>query len=444
MINFLASEVGRIGSTRMSICSPFIVVPSMLEGDGVHLTPAGGDRFMHHVDAALQLLLGASTSSEFATIDDRVQVPESSATPGDRLSQILDAVKHNSSQLESFGSIGDNVSRLSRHSVDFEAFVRRRFKNDDFIFARMKEESDADVNKSREDRVVITGLSAPSLASTTHAEKKQHYLEVVTRLISISCAASDPLPKVLDVFINLRKDRGQPLVEARLDTAAGSSLFRRESVKLAKAQHQEFATLYFSNSVTQSTRVRIDILKELGKKLTTANEIAYVQGFISRPVLQYHVRDGKRSFAEGVGRSYTFVDAVAKFGTKLTPRDLTAAYVRAGDTFTGALSQYFVLLSDEAVVRGPRSGGNRMPIGRRGASSGGDRRGGMISPSNRRGSYAGGDRRVGTALRGGHWQTPSLNDRGVKRSGDESASTPSKKKENDNENEDESESNVME
>jgi hypothetical protein len=409
MISFLTDEIGRIGSSRMSVCSPFIVTPSMLEGDGVHLTTSGGDRFMQHIDSALQILLADTTSGD--ANDEPGMESSGPGLPGDRLSQILDAVNRNSSQLESFGLIGDNVSQLTRHGSEFEAFVRRRFKNDDFIFARMKEESDADVNKAREDRVVISGLPPPATPSMTHAEKKKHYVETVTRLVALACAATDPLPKVLDVYINLRKDRGLPLVEARLDTAAGSGLFRREGVKLAKAKHAEFSTLYFSNSVTQATRVRIDILKEIGKKLTTNHETAFVQGFISRPLLQYHVRAGERSFADGVGRGYTFVDAVARFGSCLSPRDLTTAYVRAGDTFRGALSQYFILLSDEVEARGQRNGANRVPLGRRAGPSGGP-------------------------LRGlGHRQWPSLQtaahtERGVKRTGEPSDCVPSKKKEN--------------
>ena len=68
-------------------------------------------------------------------------------------------------------------------------------------------------------------------------------------------------------------------------------------------------------------------MRELSKKLNTASEVAFVQGFVSRPVLQYCVKEGARSRADGVGRSYTFVDAVAKFGNKLAQRDLTNGYV---------------------------------------------------------------------------------------------------------------------
>jgi len=154
----------------------------------------------------------------------------------------------------------------------------------------------------------------------------------------------------------------------RFDSVSNAQLFRREGVRLAKAEHEEFKTLFFSNSVTQSTRVRIEILRELSKKLTTTTEVAFVQGFISRPVIQYRVKEGERSRADGVGRSYTFVDAMAKFGRRLMQKDLGTAYLRAGNTFDGALSQYFIVLRDDPEGR-VRTGANQTVVGVRGRAS---------------------------------------------------------------------------
>lgn len=406
--NFLATEVGRLGSSRMAICPPFLVLPSMLEEDGIHLVPEAGDRLLAHLDTSLGSLL-TEVSAETQSDSPMVSSPQASSNPPDRLNQILDAVNRNSQQMENLGSLGRTVSAIAQTSTEFEVFVRKRFKDDDLIFARLKEESDTAVNKSREDRVVITGLASPPASISTHAEKKKHYTEAVGRLIELACLEVDPLPKVVDIFINLRKDRGLPLIEARLDSFSGAGHLRREGVRLAKADHSEFSSLFFSNSVTQATRVRIDIMKAIAKKLTAGSDVAYVQGFLSRPVLQYRVKEGESSRSDGIGRSYNFVDAVAKFGSKLRPRDLTIAYSRAGSTFTGALSQYFVVLSDDHVRQGLRTDANRAPLGVRG------------------GRFGGADRR-GIARR--LFQRP-FPDRGVKRAGETTSETPSKRPENE-------------
>ena len=409
--SFLVSEVARVGTNQIAVCTPFVVVPSMLEADGVHLSAAGGERFLTHLDGELRTLL-----IEVESLPQQ----QGQQQPHDRLDQILDVVSRNSSQLESFRAINETVIDLSRSTTNFESFVRRRFKDDDLIFARMKEESDAEINRTREDRVVITGLAGTGVHVSTHAEKKKHYSDLVGRLVTLSCASAEVQPQVVDVYINLRKERGQPLVEVRFDSVKGAQLFRTEGVRLAKAQHAEFQTLFFANSVTQSTRVRIEILRELSKKLCSTTEVAFVQGFISRPVLQYRVKEGARSRADGVGRSYTFVDAMAKFGTKLAQKDLGKAYARAGNTFDGALSQYFVVLVDNHNGERTRSGANRTPVGRRGG----------------RGSRGRGGNTFRLALQSG----PS-HDRGLKRSADmtevgdeeESVAGASKRQEKDDE-----------
>jgi hypothetical protein len=402
---FLNTEISRLGSSRIGVCPPFVVSPSLLEPDGIHLSPAGGDRFLAHVDAQLSsMLIEVPPTSDAA---ETVSV----AVDGDRLSQILDVVNRNSAQLSNISAVRNDVASLSRATSAFEAFARRRFKDDDLIFARFKEESDAELNRTRENRVVISGLSSPPASIFSHSDKRTFYIGLVSRLVSISCASVDPLPKVEDVHINLRKDQGQPLVEARFDTVASAQAFRREGVKLAKAEHSEFSSLFIANCVTQSTRVRIEILKALSLKLTTEAELAYVQGFVSRPMFQFRSQEGFQSIAEGVGRGYTFVDAMAKFGHLLEHSDLSTAYVRAGSTFIGAMSQYFVVLQDQHAQRGSRPSSSRGRPGRRGGTRPYSRR----SISHRRPSL-----------------TPdATGDRGTKRSADtDPAHVPSKKTEN--------------
>ncbi len=99
-------------------------------------------------------------------------------------------------------------------------------------------------------------------------------------------------------------------------------MFCREPKRLAKAENEEFSNLFFPNSITQATRVWIEILKALSKKLTTETEDAYVQGFVTCPVLQFCVKEGADSTADGVGRSYNFVHSMVKFGSRLLPADL--------------------------------------------------------------------------------------------------------------------------
>jgi hypothetical protein len=44
---------------------------------------------------------------------------------------------------------------------------------------------------------------------------------------------------------------------------------------------------------------------------------------------------------------------MGKFGPQLKQKELTSAYARAGSTFNGCLSQYFIVLSDDAQLKDP-------------------------------------------------------------------------------------------
>jgi hypothetical protein len=109
---------------------------------------------------------------------------------------------------------------------------------------------------------------------------------------------------------------------------------------LAKAKDPEFGHLFFSNTVTQVTRVCIEILRAIAKKLTTESKAAYVHGFTSRPILHYVIKDLMPSNCAGTGCGYSFADAVSRYMDLLCQVDLASAYRRAGSTFQGAMEHY--------------------------------------------------------------------------------------------------------
>jgi len=398
---WLTNEVLRLAMPNLRLVPSIDVTPEMLEKDGVHLTPLAGDLFLRqlglNITSALSsladvTLMEQSSSHDLSSSDDDVQsVVEAD---DDRLGAILKIVTSNSQKLSSVKPLQKTIARLEESSRAFESQVRLRRQRDNLVFARIKEESDAELNRSRENRVVISGLDRASDGPSTHQAKKDHYTKLVNELITKACPDLDPKPAVVDIIVSIRRDQVQPSVEAVLDSVSGAFAFRKAASTLAKALNPDFAQLFFSNSISQATRVRIEIMKAIAKKLTTKTENAYVQGFMSRPMLRYLSRDPAVSLCAGTGRNYSFVDSVSRFGDLVLVHDLTAAYKRAGSTFQGAMEQYFVVLA-EAGDAPVASGSNRSPIGSRGG----------------RGARAG--------FRGV---------RGRKRSGETPTGTPSKKK----------------
>ena len=165
--------------------------------------------------------------------------------------------------------------------------------------------------------------------------------------------------------MSLQQDQAKPSVEAHFDTVEGAAKFWKAAAALAKAKNQHFVLLFFWNSITHMTRVRIEIMKAIAKTLTTETEKAFVQGFISRPVMRYLSRNPEEVLAGGAGRSHLFVDSVSYFRDLVQSHKLTSAYRRAVSTFKGVLEQYFVFLNSDNF-----GGANREPLGPRAGPSG--------------------------------------------------------------------------
>ena len=376
---WLSKEVQRVTMPNLFVIPVFEVSAEMLEADGVHLLPAVGGAYLAHIR---QFVAAALTSTDDVTLVDELQnlvssdsnddVESLTGDEEDKLGAILKIVKSNSKKLSSVKPLKDALTKLAFSSNAFEAQVRLRRQRDNLVFARIKEEADCDQNRSKENRVAISGLARASDELTTHQAKKEFYSKEVMDLVAKACPSLEPKPAIVDIIVSLRRDQANPSIEAIFDSPSGALAFRKAASTLAKDLDPVFAKLFFSNSVTQATRVRIEIMKAIAKKLTTPTENAFVQGFISRPVLRYLVREGAPSFCAGTGRSYSFVDCMSRYGDLVQAKDLTSAYRRAGSTFRGAMEQYFVVLSEVEDVP-LASGSNQSPIGARGGRGGGSR-----------------------------------------------------------------------
>jgi hypothetical protein len=108
-----------------------------------------------------------------------------------------------------------------------------------------------------------------------------------------------------------------------------------------KSDPKVFGRLYIANSVSLSTRVRVDIMKAIAKKLTNKVVSAHVAAYLSR--LTLHVKDVRKELSS---RAYTFIDSVTQFGGAVVREDLDEAYRRAGTAFVGQMEQHYVFLRE--------------------------------------------------------------------------------------------------
>ena len=239
-------------------------------------------------------------------------------------------------------SITDQLTeRLDR----LEGQVKSRRNEDNVIFARIREEMDSATNRQKEDKIVITGITSKVYPPSDPAQRKVWLREIVEEVIK--SVAPDFAGQI--VFVNQGRTNGKiiPLVEVKLDSVENANSIRKAFAEKKKSG-ADLGRLFIANSVNLATRVRVDILKALARKVSDQNLAAYAVPFISRPVMQIRSKDSGNS---SEARSFSFTDAVAKYGHLLKQFELADAYRRAGNHFVGQMEQQFLVLREQG---GPR------------------------------------------------------------------------------------------
>ena len=312
-------EILKMKMKNVSRTDAIAVASQQFTTDGVHLTAASGKIFVEGILTA---------SEDFFNAEE------------------VDLTKDNSAKPDNKGS------DVNRRITLLEEEMKARKCNDNLLFARIREELDSISNRAKEDRVVITGITSSTPAPAGPIQRKEWLNNIVMSIISE--VDKDFKGKVL--FVNQGRNNGReiPMVEIRLDSVEAAAGIRKAYAETRKAG-KEFGRLFIANCVGLSTRVRVDIMKALAAKITNSDQVSYVSAFTSRPIL--HVKP--KNPDNGRPTSFTFSDAVAKYGSLVKDEDLGEAYRRAGTAFTGQLEQHFVVLRDGAQQSaGPRPGGS--------------------------------------------------------------------------------------
>ena len=278
--------------------------------------------------------------------------------------------------------------RLQRLENSMRAQMDKNVGND-LMFARTREETDANTNRAKEDRMVLNGLKS---ATPLPADSRLR-IEALKTLATGIFESLIPGFTGKIVYQTQGKSQGQPIpmVEIRMENPEQALCIRKAYAdkKKSKSLGRDLETLFVANCVSLATRVRVDVMKAIARRLTNKNDLAYVAGFTSRPMM--HIRKaGPPSPTNRPLKSFSYIDSVSKFGHLVSVEDLETAYGRAGKSFNGQLQQNFVILNerDQAQLQsvggsgsGSRSGYPAPFTGAGGSGRGGARGGG----SDRRG-----------------------------------------------------------
>lgn len=335
------------------------------ENDGVHLTRDCGETFLEN-------LLGMAEDSfeaEYIDIDvaEKIQNLGEASTKSNEVSGVA------------INELRRNATEMREWRDHFERTIDKKFRNDNLMFARLREEMDAEVNRKKEDRTLIAGCVDPALMPRNGKEKNDYLKNL----------AKDFCKKIIPDFdeeiqfasVSGRPDKGNLMLEFKLGSVERARDFRKvfAQKRIGNELPEGMDKFQVSNVITQATKVRIEIMKAIAKIIDSDSEVGYVPTYLSRPIL--HIKEKEtNSGGSGPGariprrhiKSLTFADAIEQFGLRLEERHLTWAYEKASWNFQGQMRQNFVVLADRAVATGS-AGPSRGP---RGTGSGTWARGG--------------------------------------------------------------------
>jgi hypothetical protein len=246
------------------------------------------------------------------------------------------------------------------------------------MFARSREETDAISNKAKENRLVINGLKS----ATPMPSDPRQCIELLKTISAQVFEALVPNFQGKIVYLTHGKSQGQtvPMVEIKMENPEQAMIIRRAYAekKKNKSLSKDLDSLFIANCVSLATRVRVDVMKAIARRLTNQNDLAYVAGFTSKPMM--HIRKaGPPSPATKPLKSFSYIDAVTRFGHLVDIDDLETAYGRAGTSFNGQLRQNFVVLNErdqsklQSVTRSAGTSGARGPGGHARGGHGGQR-----------------------------------------------------------------------
>ena len=319
----------------------------VFDSDGIHLTKAAGEKFVGN-------LIGMA--------EDNFEAEVINVEDGDIAEKIVALASGSTAKKDgvAINKIQRSIVEMRQWRDNFAVDINKRFRNDNIMFARMREEMDAEVNGKKEDRTLVAGCVDPTLMPTEGKEKNAFLKQLATDF----CKKLDPLfdGEIQYAAASGRHDKGNLMLEFKLDSVEKAREIRKTFAqkRAGNTLPESFGRLQVMNVITQATKVRLEIMKAIARLIESDSEVGYVPTYLPRPIL--HVKGKAATGPRRHIKSLTFTDAIEQYGMKLDKNHLGSAYDKAAWNFQGQMRQNFIVLQD----RDEAGGATRHPGSTRG------------------------------------------------------------------------------
>ena len=326
----LAQVASRFSSAMSANRPPNLhLLPSFMSQDllpdGIHLTPVSGLHYVLHVFDQTKVALDLATQNSDS-----------------KISHVQEAVRQHDDRLVFIENRHDQLS--TSHNIKTAADAE--FK-------------DWMINKSDEDWLTILGLPRLTDDFTPRewqvAAKKQ-VSELFDHVLNLNKIGLNY--NILYVANQNRHKTGVPALNVQMNSRdiscrlreIYSGFFRRVNpIKLPS----RLKPVGVRNKVTHDTRIRIEILRELGGnyKRTNPGAVVDVRGYGPRPIMVIKPASGSSSRPQ----TFNFIEAVTTLPPILSDEALARILAKVGGRHKGALQAHFVILSPDPELK-TRSG----------------------------------------------------------------------------------------
>jgi hypothetical protein len=197
--------------------------------------------------------------------------------------------------------------------------VKMNFANN-LMMARVSEEIDSLGNKSKEDRLVMSRLKSKTPMPAENRARINWLKDLAMKIFGQ--VVTDFPGKVFYLSQGKQQDLLLTVVEVKRDKVEHALAIRKAFAleRKNKLFSMDLESLFITNCMNLATRVRINILKATARRVSNDKNLAYVSGFISRPIM--HIKKAGAPANIKPLKSFTFIDSVTRFHGLLN-RDLT-------------------------------------------------------------------------------------------------------------------------
>lgn len=325
----------------------------VFEKDGVHLTAAAGKNFVQNLIEMAEVAFEA----EHCEVED----DDDESFMGRMEAAAKDSDKERS--LKCLQQLRNDSIEAKNWRKGFESMLNSRFMNDNVMFARLRDEVDSEANRKKEDRTLVMGLEEPENLPRIGQERN----EILKGVAMEFCKAVNPTFDGTILYAGTcgRSINRKMRLEFRLESAEQAREIRKIFAveRAARRIKPELANLQVMTMVTLATRIRMDIMKAIAKRIETNEESAYVPNFLSRPIMHIKkkTKEGETDRPGSFVKTLTFVESVCLHGRALKRGDLDTAQGKANGHFRGTMRQHFLLL--EEIDEGGRGGSSMWAAG---------------------------------------------------------------------------------